>query len=424
MIRLTRLHPLSVAYGALVALALAGLAFGGWLLYGWFISHERAIVWDFFNPWLALRRMLLDGLNPYGLVVLQETQQAIYGRIAFPHEDQQAFSYPLSILMVLGPLAILPLPLAQTIWFLVLGISVLVFLFVAPRAVGWSPPLWLRAWTLLCACILYQNVWAFILGQVAIVIATWIALAWWGLRNRHWTLAGVCMALATVKPQMSFLIVPGMLLWALWHRCTRVVMSFGITLALLILLPVAWLPDWPLHWLVRLQRYADYTFFAPPVQLLTGTAWLGWIIAGIMVLWPMAIWRHARRETFGNMASTPEDLWKTHTMRDWLFSWLIAVTMMIAPRTSQANQLVLLLPLFYFFAQLHGHRGQVMVAAIQTGIVFVIWIVAIFALPATSHPDYTLWQHRLVSPILPLGITAALLGLSIWPKRGKWREPH
>ena len=418
----TGLNTTHLISALLAVLTVAILAFSGWLLYGWFTSHERAIVWDLFNPWLALRRMLLDGLNPYSSAVLQETQLVIYGRIAHPYEDQQAFSYPLSVMAVMGPLAVLPLPLAQTMWLLAIGISFLVFLVLAPRAVGWSPSLWLRTWALLCTCALYQNVWAFILGQVAIVVATWVALAWWGLRHRRWVLAGVCIALATVKPQMTFLIVPGMLLWALWQRHTRVVMSFGITLAFLVLLPVAWLPDWPLHWLERLRRYADYTFFAPPVQLLTGTVWSGWVVAGIMMLWPVAIWWRVHRTSWSNSAHTPTSVWKAPRMRDWLFSWLIAVTAMVAPRTSQANQLILFLPLFFFFAQLSGRRAQLVIAVVEAVIVVAIWLVAIVVLPAPSDPTYTLQQHRFISPILPLGITGILLGLSIWPQREMVRE--
>ncbi|GEM_PF-777097 len=415
------MSPSATLISTMVALlALVCLTLSGWLLYDWFNAHERAIVWDLFSPWLALRRMLLDGVNPYDLTVVYETQLANYGRVARPDEDQRAFSYPMSIVAVMGPLAVLPLPLAQALWLLALEVSVLLFLFVAPRAVGWHPPLWLWALTLLCSCALYQNIWAFILGQISIVIALCIALAWWGLHYEHWILAGICMALATIKPQMTFLIVPGMLLWALWHRHLRVVASFGISLALLLVLPLAWVPDWPLHWLTRLQRYADYTFFAPPVQLFTGTSWGSWILSSILVLWPIGVWWRMRQLLPAGRSYVPA--WGgDFPMRDWLFSWLIAVTAMTAPRTSQANQLFLLLPLFFCFAQLSGRSGRIAVAAVEIGLVIVVWLVAAFLLPATNHPEYTLWEHQWISPILPVGVTAALVILSLWrlwPRRG------
>ncbi|MDW8071659.1 MAG: hypothetical protein RMK79_09320, partial [Anaerolineae bacterium] len=112
-------HFLSPIFGLLVVWTLVILGVSGWLLYGWFASHERAVVWDLFSPWLALRRMLLDGLNPYSTTVSQEIQWANYGRLAYPHEDQRAFSYPLSIVIVVGLLANQPLPQAQTLWFMV-----------------------------------------------------------------------------------------------------------------------------------------------------------------------------------------------------------------------------------------------------------------------------------------------------------------
>lgn len=120
---------------------------------------------------------------------------------------------------------------------------------------------------------------------------------------------------------------------------------------------------------------------------------------------------HATSLIFGTLVKTPE-------MRDWLFSWLIGATTMVAPRTTQANQSVSLLPLFYLFARWSSYRGSLIVVAIEVDIVVAVWSVAALALPAMHDPAYTLQQHRWISPILPVAITGVLGILSIWPR---WR---
>jgi hypothetical protein len=390
LLRSRRLH-----YAVLVALVLVVLASNAWLSVTWFTSHDRIVVWDFHSPWLALRSLLKDGLNPYGDQVTLEIQRVTYGRPANQNEDQHVFAYPLSLLVLIGPLALLPLPVAQALWFLLLEASLLTFLFVAPRAVGWHPSLWLLALTALFTLGFYPDVWAMILGQVSIVVAVLVALAWWGLRGARWTMAGVCLALSTIKPQLVFLIVPAMLVWALCHRRRRLVTSFAVTLGIILLLPMLWMPGWPLEWAQQTGRYASYTIFEPPLALLTGSTYASWAVAGLLVAWIAAWWWRDRGQ--------PD------TTLGWGFSLLIVVTALVAPRTSQANQLILLLPLFLVFSRL---RRQAVVAGVEVALLVGLWLIAALLLPPTSSPQHTVWQHRLISPILPIGLAAALVALT------------
>ena len=85
---------------------------------------------------------------------------------------------------------------------------------------------------------------------------------------------------------------------------------------------------------------------------------------------------------------------------------LLVITALIAPRTSQANQLVLLLPLFFVFARLSSDK---LIALLEIGLLVALWVIDIMLLPSVSSPQHVIWQHRLISPILPLGLTLALL---------------
>jgi hypothetical protein len=379
---------------AIIALAVAISVLGAGLVFNWFLAHDHLIVWDFHAPWLALRSMLHDGLNPYGDEVTERIQLASYGRPAYSYEDQRAMAYPLSITVFIGPLTGLPLPAAQGMWVLLLATALVAFVAVAPRATGWQPPLWLMALTTVFTLGLYPTVWAMILGQVSVLISTLVALAWWGLRSQRWVLAGICLALATVKPQMVFLLVPGVVVWALYQRRWQLMASFVGTLAAIVVLPMLWLRDWPSQWVQQSLRYASSTFFDPPLVVVTGSAWASWPAAGLLLAWAIYWWWHASQRDVLALG--------------WAPAMLVTIAALVAPRTHQANQVILLLPLFYVF----GHLRSAAVVAVEVLLIAGIWLVAVAVLPFTGDPQHTLLEHRLISPILPVGLAAALLILT------------
>jgi hypothetical protein len=379
----------------LVTLILALFALNAWAVYAAFTSRVQIAVWDFHPRWLGLRTMLRSGANPFDDEVTLTIQKQMYGRPARPDEDQIAFAYPLHVMALVGPLALLPLPVALALWFSLLELCLLTFFIVAPWAVDWRPPIWLLAFTALFIVGLYPNVWAMILGQISIVVATFIAVAWWALRTSRWRLAGVCLALATIKPQMSFLLVPALLIWAIYQRRWRLVIAFAVTFGVMVLLPLPWLPNWLVEWLMAANRYAGYTIFDPPLIMLTGSAWLTGVIAVLLLVWTVYSWWRA-----------PD---REGAAFDWALAMIVVVSALIAPRTSYANQLVLLLPLFFVFTRV-SKTG--VIAAVEIGLLVGLWLIDLTLLPPTSSPQHMVWQHRFISPILPVGLALALLRFS------------
>ena len=51
------------------------------------------------------------------------------------------------------------------------------------------------------------------------------------------------------------------------------------------------------------------------------------------------------------------------------------------------------------------------IAAVEVVLLVGLWVVDIIILPPTSSPQHMLWQHWLISPILPVGLVLALLPL-------------
>jgi hypothetical protein len=385
-------------------LVLALLALSAWGVYITLTGVNSILIWDFHPPWTALHAMLREGSDPYSPEVLSTIQEQMLGRPALPGEDQCAFAYPLYIIVLIGPLVYLPLPVAQAIWLAVILASLFVFALLAPRAVGWHPPSWLLVLTLFFALGLNSTVWAIWLGQVSIVVAAFTALAWWGMRTSRWALAGVCLALSTIKPQMVFLFVPAVLLWASCRRQWRLVIAFAIALAALILIPMLWLPNWPLIWLNAMRHYAGYSIYEPPLMMLFSSAWLAAGLAALLLAWIAYRWRWAEQRAVASF--------------DWALSMLLVATALIAPRTSYVNQLVLLLPLFFVFGQ--ASRPGVIIAV---GLALLIgpWSLDILLSPPLNSPEYLLWKHQVINPIFPMGLTLALLALSPRVARGNRR---
>jgi len=124
MTRVSTAPTLSTAQRALlVTLALALFALDTWVMYTMLTSRAQIVVWDFHPPWLGLRAMFFNGADPYSDEVTLAIQRQMLGRPARPDEDQFAFVYPLYVIALIGPLALLPLPVAQALWFSLLPSS-------------------------------------------------------------------------------------------------------------------------------------------------------------------------------------------------------------------------------------------------------------------------------------------------------------
>ena len=95
-----------------------------------------------------------------------------------------------------------------------------------------------------------------------------LVLAFWYLRDLRLTLmvlvggvysAGICLALATFKPQMAVIIVPFVLLWGLSQRRRGVLSGFGLSMFALLGLAFLLQRDWLLPNAAQMLAYGSYT---------------------------------------------------------------------------------------------------------------------------------------------------------------------
>jgi hypothetical protein len=374
-------------------------------------TQEFAGANDFYPRWKGAQLYWLEGIDPYSQTATEAIQRDMYGgRLALPDEDQVLFVYPLYTIFLLLPLVWLPLAYSwiQAIWLVLIMSTLIASVQLCLWLLRWRMPLWLWAVTLLWAVIFYNSTRAIILGQFAGLVLLFFLLALLALRQRQDGWAGFWLAWTTLKPQMVFLLLPLLFLWAIYQGRWRLLIGFGISQGLLVGLSLLLLPTWPISFAEQVLAYPGYTAYAgSPMGVVTEyllptwplVEWLAVLLLLGFMLWT---WPEVRRIT---AVSPPLIL---------LLGITMAVTNLILPRTATTNHILLYLPLFLLL-QLVGRRwplGNLWVALFLTGSVVGMW--ALFL--ATIVGDQ---EHPVMYLPLPfLGLVGLLYVRHLWqPQR-------
>lgn len=372
---------------------------------------------DFYPRWRGAVLFWQDGVNPYSPAATEAIQRDMYGgRLALPEEDQVLFVYPFYVVFLLLPLAALPLSYAwiQAIWLVVVMAALLGSVVGMLRLLRWQPPLWLTALLLLWAILFYHNARTVILGQFAGLVLLWLVLALLALQNGSFAQAGFWLALTTMKPQMVFLVIPALLLWALGRRQWRFIAGFALTMLVLTGLSFVLLPSWLGDFVAQVRSYPGYTFTGSPLWVLTGYYFpqlgppveraLSVLLVAIM-LWT---WRHLLRSNgVEATAVTPRLL--------VILGITMLVTNMILVRTATTNYIVLTIPLLLVLQAMaqRGRSGQLWVAALL--LVGMVGLWALFLATINGNVEHPVMY-------LPLPLVIALL--LIWKNMQLEKKEH
>jgi hypothetical protein len=348
---------------------------------------------DFYSRWAGGRAFLLDGLNPYSDEVTRRIQLGMYGHLAEEGADQVAFAYPMYTIYLFFPLSLIPsYPQAQALWQAILEFALLFGVFFTFRIYRWQPKPWLLAATCFWSVLFYPGARSIILGQFAIVVFAFIALALWAVKESKDILAGACLALSTIKPQMVFLLIPLLLLWAIYHRRWRLVGSFVTSMIVLVCSSLLLVPTWPADFLAWMVKYPSYTAIGSPIWTLTHYFFphLGTpveIVISLLVLGHLLYaWRGAVRGGWLEF--------------DWVVAMTLIVTNLIALRTATTNYVVLLMPTFIVFKTLDKRFqqwGAMLIALIELLLLVGFWV--LFATTVTGN-----YEHPIMYLPLPIGL--------------------
>jgi len=379
----------------LVALLFLALVAGqSWATYRLFTSRFPGGN-DFYARWANGCALLWTGENPYSDAVTRRAQIGMYGRPARPGEDLAAYSYPLYALFFFWPLCFIrTYPLAQAVWMTLMLHALLAGVVLMARVARWRPPAWLWGVTLVWAVLNYPHARALILGQMATLVFLALAAALWALGQERDGLAGALLAVTTIKPQMSFLLLPWLLWWAAWQRRWRIWKGFGLAMGLLVTLSFLLVPTWLMDFVEGVRNYD----VVAGVLNYHSLAWI--VVRHLLRLGPVvevagvaAFALYALLEAWrGRRAGWGGFLWTT--------GLLLILTHFVAPRTATTHYTMFLLPLFACFELLQQRRGALLVAGVELALLVGQW--AIFLATVQGNRETT--PVYLPFPVLMLAV--------------------
>jgi hypothetical protein len=290
---------------------------------------------DLYPVWLTAREVLLQGRTPYSAQLTEDIQKGFYGRQlgsgnrAEP-KDLQAFVYPLYVVFLVAPTVTLPFSaVAEGFrWVLLICLAATVPLWM--YSIGFRAGKLFTASTMVLAVSNFpavlearqQNISALILlllaGAIAATVRPWLSLS------------GFLLAVSTVKPQLSVLLVLWMLLWAGsdWKERGELVWSFLVTFLSLIAAATVLSPHWMSGFWAATRAYRSYAM-APSVVRATLPPILAFSVMAMLILFVGFVCWKWRNVSAGSMRFA------------WVLALVVCVTVNFASPAAHYQPLLL-----------------------------------------------------------------------------------
>jgi hypothetical protein len=357
-------------------------------------ERPRGNLSDLYPRWVGARELLLNHRNPYGDDITIEIQKGYYGRALDPAgpndpKDQQGFAYPIYVVFLLAPFVRFPFYSVKLVfyWTLILLTAISVWMWL--RALRWRLPVWATASCMALTLGSFAAVQGIKLQQLSLLVSALLAGAVACVAGGFLFCGGVLLAAATIKPQLAWPLVAWLLAWALsdWRSRRRLLLGFGLVMALLLAGAEVILPGWWRMFAHALGQYHRYT--QNQSVLLVPWEYSGIFIAVAVLACGFYLWRlRGEPAEAGNFGLAT--------------SLVLALTVLVVPMYAPYNQ-VLLLP-----AILALVRDRTFFISRSRGVRF-LYLTAGFALA---------WQW-----IASLTLSAAyLLGSRAWALSA-WKVP-
>jgi hypothetical protein len=367
---------------------------------------------DLFPRWLGTRELLLHGRDPYSAEITREIQQGYYGRPIDPTRtsdpiDEQRFAYPLCVVFLLAPTVTLPFIVVKWLFTAILSVSAAWTVFLWIRVIGFKGGRDKILACLLLTLATIPYVQGIQLQQLSVLVAFFLAVAAYALATERFAVAGLLLAIATIKPQLSAYFIGCVLLWSVWEWRSRkrVAISFLTVLIVLILASEVLLPRWPLEFFANIPPYLRYTQATTSIHELFGP--VGGTVVLILIATSTALgaWR---------AKSEPVD---SDDFR-LAISLVLVFTCIVIPSLAPHNQ-VLLLPAYLLLVKERKRiwaGGRIPRSLWSAAWLTLAWPWVVGALLATTlvfdRASYRLWDLPLATnPLIPITAFAALLPL-------------
>jgi hypothetical protein len=321
---------------------------------------------DFICFWTA-GELMAAGANPYD-PGLQARVHAEHGwdrqRDGFGKFDFLPFYYPPWLGLLCIPLVPLGFTRARIAWFFLnLEFALFAGYLLRWASVGrvWNPaantavpqpPLW----PLLLAPLFIFTLTAVLLGQSSTFVFFMLTLSWRLLEERRDRTAGVALAWLSVKPQLTAILLVGLLIWLLRRRRWQVIGSFVLTAAILAAASAVVVPDWPLQMLNLFRQTPLPTEFIPWM----GNTWL-LVLKSLGLSGPL-LWLAYLLLAVPFLVAVARSAFSPLSRLEDLLSLGILAAFFVAPYARHYDFPVLLIPLVVATARLPRPAGFALVA--------------------------------------------------------------
>jgi hypothetical protein len=242
--------------------------------------------------------------------------------------------------------------------------------------------------------------------QLGLLVACLIAAAALSIISGRLFLAGILLALATIKPQLCLLPIAWFALWALsnWRQRRSLLLGFSATLAALIVGAEFLQPGWLLRYPDALRAYAGYTNATSLLGVLFPET-LRWILTLLLLLIAAAHSWRSRHQPPDSLAFAIS------------LGLVFTLTVLIVPTVIPPFNHVLLLPvallMILHWKKLWRTNALNRVACLTfAGFAILPWILALILLflPAASQPSRALWSAPLSASLaLPFAAFGSLM---------------
>jgi hypothetical protein len=321
---------------------------------------------DLYPRWLGARELLLYHRDPYSPEVTRDIQRGFYGReldLRNPNDprDQAAFAYPVFVVFFVAPFLKIPFVTVQVIlgWLLLFGIAATVPAWM--YAVGLrTKSLWVLSFMVL-AIGTYPSVLEFHMQNLAAMVAVFLAFSAAAAARNWFSLSGFLLAFATIKPQFSALFVICFLVWVagLWPQRKRLVLSFAVTLSVLVIAGEIILPNWISKFFGAIQAYRSYTNDPSILQFAFG-ATFSWVAVITLCSALVVVAARYKKCSAGS------------TEFGWLLASAATVTLAILP-VSVYNQVLLVPALLVVWLQINEASGLLPRALAKASFACLAW---------------------------------------------------
>ncbi len=398
MIRLLQ----SKQYYFLAAIIVVGLFLV--TLGNWWVLRGYPAGDEFIAHWVGTRAFITEGTSPYS----DEAVVDISSTIQELHPDNKIIEYqflaPLFALLLYTPVSLFTNPLLATaIWMTILEVCVLIAGFSLFHWQKLRKSASISLLLILVAVLSYPSVISILNGDIVIISFALIIFSILAIRNRNDETAGVMLAISLVKPDISWLIVLFLLIWAISDRRVKIVYWFTGTIILLIGFSLLLIPSWPLQYARTVFQYS----FDNPISLngreITGTfTGISNRFAIVKVVFILAIliveWFFIKNRGIKRIY--------------WLFALTMSASLWISTR-SPVEYLIFTIPGLFYGLELFMERWNGKIDFFVAGLLIVLllgqWAISGFFLTTTI----SIRAAAVLRVLLP-GVSILLLYWSRW----------